>query len=120
MVAQVPLQDRNSQIRDDKVWWWLRRGLLRKVPLPTQKVVLMIAFTCSHGAEYTEWDLELGMRQIDLDAIMEAKWRRYQLEQDLAHEEELARQHVYDELDCPWPWYANDPNVVIEPQVFGP
>lgn len=42
----------------------------------------------------------------------------HELEADKDNEVRLGRLHVLGELDCPWPWYAEDPWVVQDPEVF--
>jgi hypothetical protein len=54
----------------------------------------------------------------DLMANSERACEEYELEQDLKTETDLAVQHAYGELDCPWPWYADAPIEVQEPEVF--
>ena len=53
--------------------------------------------------------------------IIEASERaadEYDLEQDQETEATLARQHAVSDLDCPWPWYADAPTEVQEPEVI--
>jgi hypothetical protein len=78
-----------------------------------------IAFVCSHGCAYTEEEMEMGMSFATLDAMMDAAQRDHDLTQDLATETELAREHVLDESDCPWPWYADAAYEIEEPEVIG-
>lgn len=77
-----------------------------------------MSWTCSHGCHYSDEEMEIGVSFAYLDALMEAEERWYNLEKDLALEEKLARQHVLGELDCPWPWYADEPCIIQEPQIF--
>lgn len=46
--------------------------------------------------------------------------RGWHLEQDLQTEDELAWAHVYEQSDVPWPWYADEPCIIQESEVFGP
>ena len=57
---------------------------------------------------------------VHLAAEYELEHAQWEIEQDIDHEQSLALQHVYGELDEPWPWYADEPCVVVKPQVFGP
>ncbi len=54
----------------------------------------------------------------DWDEEMQAKEREYHLQEDLLTEDELARAYIYGESDVPWPWYADAPCIVLEPEVF--
>jgi hypothetical protein len=56
----------------------------------------------------------------DLDDQMQQDERAWHLQHDLTTEDELARAFVYGESDVPWPWYADAPCEVQEPEVFGP
>ena len=73
-----------------------------------------IVFTCSHGAHYTAFELEMGMSWATAAYLNEQEERRYNLDADRVHEERMAREHVAGESDVPWPWYAEAPNIEIE------
>lgn len=60
-------------------------------------------------------------------AWIEEQWREaqrqqaeWQLEEDLETEHQLARDYVCGCSECPWPWYADEPCEMQEPEVFGP
>lgn len=55
-----------------------------------------------------------------MQAQMEREEAEWNLESDLAHEDDLAWAYVHGESDCPWPWYADNPSIRYRPQVFGP
>ena len=78
----------------------------------------MPSFTCSHGCTYSEFELEMGMRWATVNYLMEQDQLRYNFERDQQTEQQLAREHVLGDLDCPWPWYADPPSDVQEPEVF--
>ena len=64
--------------------------------------------------------MELGMRQVDMDAEMARQEASWNFNSDTELETDLAHQHVSGELDCPWPWYADDPTEAVEREEFGP
>lgn len=76
-------------------------------------------WTCSRGQTYSDWELEMGMLESTAQAIMEEQRREYELAADLDHELRLARDHL-DGDEVPWPWYADPPSIVEQPQVFEP
>lgn len=43
----------------------------------------------------------------------------WELESDERREHTLARAEVFGEAECPWPWYADRPYEVQEPEVIG-
>ncbi len=48
----------------------------------------------------------------------EREWAAHQAEEDQRTEEQLARQHVLGESDCPWPAYADEAFEVCQPEVI--
>lgn len=57
-----------------------------------------------------------------LTADTDRAWREYERDEDLAHEETLAREQADeygDESDgCPWPDYAEAPCEIAEPEII--
>lgn len=62
--------------------------------------------------------MEMGMTQGTMDFLMEHQEREHNYAADTAHEEELARMHALGELECPWPWYAEEPVIEVEPEIL--
>lgn len=79
---------------------------------------MTVAWACSRGYAYTEFELEAGMSFATMDYIMDRAESEHDLEQDLACEDRLARNHVNEDSDLPWPWYADEPCDVEEPEVI--
>lgn len=79
-----------------------------------------IVFVCSHGARYTAFECEMGMTFAAMEAEMVEQEAEWNFNSDINREVNLARRSVLGELDCPWPWYADDPTEVIEHEEFGP
>jgi len=50
----------------------------------------------------------------------EREFAEHERERDRETELEMARAEVYGDAECPWPWYADAPCEVQEPEVFGP
>lgn len=69
---------------------------------------MLTIFTCN--------DMEAAwIAQICADGEREmAEWER---QEDLDHEEQLAREAVADEIDT-WPWYADTPNEIEDSEVI--
>ncbi len=82
--------------------------------MPTEKVI----WTCSHGRGMTAWEMEMGMTSAAMSALMEEQEREHYLEADKAEDAALGREHALGQLDCPWPWYAESPVEVMEPEVL--
>lgn len=76
-----------------------------------------IVWTCSHGQGYTAFELECGMTMLHMEWLMEQERAEHELAADLDHEEWLGHEHVQGSGDCPWPWYADAPYEVIEPEI---
>jgi hypothetical protein len=70
------------------------------------------------GDEITIWVCRGDMEMRWAMSMCDGQQAEYELESDLECEEELAQKHAQGELDCPWPWYADDPTIEMEPQVF--
>lgn len=80
-----------------------------------------VIFTCIGGHQFTEAEMDMGMTFATMDYLMEQDRAASELAADLHREEELAKEHVlFLEDDPHWPWYADLPFIVEEPQVFGP
>lgn len=74
-------------------------------------------FVCSHGAVYSDWECEVGFREVDLIYQMERDRQQYELEADLRHERNL----WHDQEDGhEWPWYASPQWEIQEPEIFEP
>lgn len=76
------------------------------------------AYICSHGCEYSEFEIEAGMTFATMDALMTQEILDYDLEHDRAREQELARIHALGDSECPWPWYADAPIEIAAPEIF--
>lgn len=83
---------------------------------PSEEVV----FTCSGGHRFTALEAEMGMTQGTMDFLMEQQEREYNYAADTAREEELARMYALGQLECPWPWYADEPVVEVESEIIYP
>jgi hypothetical protein len=81
-------------------------------------VVAQMSWTCSHGCTYSEEEMEMGMKMSTMHWLMAQDEARHHLEADQAREIELRRAHVAGEAECPWPWYADPPIEIQEPEVF--
>lgn len=75
-------------------------------------------WTCSHGCQYSDVEMEIGMKLSTLDWLMEQDRAEHELQADLDHEERLARDYVLGNTDVPWPWYADDPCCIEEPEII--
>lgn len=60
------------------------------------------------------------MSMATMDWLMALAWEESEREADEYQERRLARSLVLDENECPWPWYADDACIVIEPEVIAP
>ena len=89
-----------------------------EVPADAGIAVTKPAYICSHGCEYSEFEVEAGMSFATMDALMTQEILDSDLEHDHARESELARAHALGDLDCPWPWYADAPIEVAAPEIF--
>ena len=76
------------------------------------------AYVCSHGCEYSEFEIEAGMTFATMDALMAQEILDYDLEHDRAREQELARAHALEDSECSWPWYADAPIEVVAPEII--
>lgn len=81
---------------------------------------MTVAFVCSQGCAYTEEEIDLGMRLVDMDAQMERERHAWDLEEDRDHEEALGRAWLSGDEECPWPWYAEKPYAICRPEVIEP
>ena len=79
-----------------------------------------IVFVCSHGCRYTAFELECGMRLVDMDAEMARQESEHNFEQDSDCESVLAHRTAQGDEDCPWPWYADDYCEIVEPEIVEP
>jgi hypothetical protein len=70
-----------------------------------------------------EGSFEWHWLQHQINVVLPAKEREWELEQDLQHEAQMARSYFdywQDPDEEAWPWYAETPYEVQEPEVFGP
>jgi hypothetical protein len=54
----------------------------------------------------------------ELKRESERDWLQWNHEQDLARERELATRYMDGNEECPWPWYADKPFEVVEPEII--
>jgi hypothetical protein len=71
-----------------------------------REFVIFVCGTSGHSLEY-----EYGLQLYELEAVDR------ELRLDLERENYLAREFSYGRLDQ-WPWYADDPYVIVEPEII--
>lgn len=69
---------------------------------------MVTVFRCDPWERYIEQLVEQG----------EAEQHQADLEADLEHEHFLARQWINGEGGRPWPWYADRPYEIVEPEII--
>lgn len=83
--------------------------------MPCKRIVLgpdTVVIVCTMGDDWEErFAMACGAEQ--------ESWEEYNLKEDQEHEARLAKAHAYGDLECPWPWYADKPYEVQEPEVIG-
>ncbi len=67
--------------------------------------------------KFTEHDLESWTTSAETLWLMEQEQLENDLETDVEIERQMARAEVVGDAECPWPWYADDPCVVIVPHI---
>lgn len=65
---------------------------------------------------YFACNITAGMHA-QLAADTDRAWLEYERQQDLEHEEQLARDAVEDDETDQWPWYADSPIEIVESEI---
>jgi hypothetical protein len=78
-----------------------------------------MSWTCSHGCTYSNEEMDMGMSFATMDWLMEQDIRQMELDADLRREEKLSKEYVLFLEDSPhWPWYADSPIEIQDPEII--